>query len=296
MTTLLTLHIPPVDSQAFDDVVNDYFAQAQALIDSLPSWRKKSTHHGHTVQSYVLPKGSAESSEARIRSSMKLDPNEYWVGRTSTHQLDNAKDATVYERFRAGLLVDHSEQERQYIESCIESERLQVFREQEAEVWRMTYKTPPPTSPRTFVFLLLCRELQVTPGTRSFMNISIPFDHPSVQVNQGTEQSRVRGRYVSVEYVKEVEGGSKVEWLMATSSCAAGSIPQFLTNWSLPGKVTEDVPSFVQYVNDKIKDDAPASTASLGRVTTLTLEGRGRYADIQDGFQDAPQGTERQRI
>lgn len=64
---------------------------------------------------------------------MKLDPNEYWVGRTSTHQLDSVNGAIVYERFRDGLLVDHSEQERQYIESCIESERLQVFREQEAE-------------------------------------------------------------------------------------------------------------------------------------------------------------------
>lgn len=54
------------------------------------------------------------------------------------------------------------------------------------------------------------------------MNISIPFDHPSAPINLGAEQSRVRGRYVSVEYVKEVEGGSKVEWLMATSSCAGG--------------------------------------------------------------------------
>lgn len=97
------------------------------------SWHQKSTHHGHTVQSFVLPKGSAQSSEARIRSSLKLDLNEYWVGRISTHQLDNADGDSVYDRFRDGLLVDHSEQERQYIESCIESERLQVFREREAE-------------------------------------------------------------------------------------------------------------------------------------------------------------------
>jgi hypothetical protein len=97
------------------------------------SWRKKSTHHGHTVQSYILPKGSADSAEATIRNSLNLDPHEYWVGRTSTHQLEHANGASTYERFRAGLLVDHSEQERRYIESCIESERLQVFREREAE-------------------------------------------------------------------------------------------------------------------------------------------------------------------
>lgn len=87
------------------------------------------------------------------------------------------------------------------------------------------------------------------------MNISIPFAHPSAPPDAGAEQARVRGRYVSVEYVREVDGGDKVEWWMATASDAggksepawrgvelmsrAGSIPQFLTNMSLPGKVTE---------------------------------------------------------
>ena len=64
---------------------------------------------------------------------LKLDLNEYWVGRISIHQLDNADGDSVYDRFHDGLLVDHSEQERRYIESCMESERLQVFREREAE-------------------------------------------------------------------------------------------------------------------------------------------------------------------
>lgn len=54
------------------------------------------------------------------------------------------------------------------------------------------------------------------------MNVSVPFDHASVPPEQGAEKSRVRGRYVSVEYVREVDGGERVEWLMATSSCAGG--------------------------------------------------------------------------
>lgn len=40
-----------------------------------------------------------------------------------------------------------------------------------AEIWRLTYVTPPPTSPRTFVVLLLSRELVSAPhGERCFMN------------------------------------------------------------------------------------------------------------------------------
>lgn len=54
------------------------------------------------------------------------------------------------------------------------------------------------------------------------MNISIPFEHISVPPEQGAEKPRVRGRYVSVEYVSEVDGGARVVWSMATSSCAGG--------------------------------------------------------------------------
>ena len=54
------------------------------------------------------------------------------------------------------------------------------------------------------------------------MNISIPFDHATVPPDQGAEKTRARGRYVSVEYVREVDDGEKVEWLMATSSFAGG--------------------------------------------------------------------------
>lgn len=47
-----------------------------------------------------------------------------------------------------------------------------------AEIWRMTYVTPPPTSPRTFVVLLLSRELKTAPkGERAFMNSGCSYSH-----------------------------------------------------------------------------------------------------------------------
>ena len=45
-----------------------------------------------------------------------------------------------------------------------------MFEPHVAEVWRLTYVTPPPTSPRTFVVLLLSKELETEAGERSFMN------------------------------------------------------------------------------------------------------------------------------
>lgn len=45
-----------------------------------------------------------------------------------------------------------------------------MFEPHVAEVWRLTYVTPPPTSPRTFVVLLLSKELETEEGKRNFMN------------------------------------------------------------------------------------------------------------------------------
>jgi hypothetical protein len=121
-----------------------------------------------------------------------------------------------------------------------ESECLQVFQPHIAEVWRLTFKTPPPTNPRTFVVLLLSRELKPEPhGERCFMNsssshysdrtigiwlivVSLPFEHPDCPPKQGKEAGTVRGKYVSVERVSESAGGAEVDWRMATSSDAGG--------------------------------------------------------------------------
>jgi hypothetical protein len=47
--------------------------------------------------------------------------------------------------------------------------------------------------------------------------------------------------------VREVEGGARVEWKMATSSDAGGNIPRFMTNQSLPSSIAEDVNSFLKW-------------------------------------------------
>lgn len=69
------------------------------------------------------------------------------------------------------LLTNTSQHEREYIESLRESQCLHVYQKHVAEVWRMTYQTPAPSSPRTFIVLLLSREIVGGPrGERCFMN------------------------------------------------------------------------------------------------------------------------------
>lgn len=47
----------------------------------------------------------------------------------------------------------------------------------------------------------------------------------------------MKGRYVSVERLKELENG-KVEWRMATSSSPGGSLPSFLVESSMAGQIS----------------------------------------------------------
>ncbi|WVQ96016.1 hypothetical protein IAU59_003116 [Kwoniella sp. CBS 9459] len=180
-------------------------------------------------------------------------------------QVMSSNPSGIYERFRRGLLEYHSENEREYIESMRETECLHVYRKHVAEVWRLTYRTPPPTNPRTFVVLLLSRELKDAPrGERAFMNISIPFDHPDCKEKTGNEKSRVRGKYVSVERVRELDGGEVVEWRMATSSDAGGNIPRFVTNGSLPNSISEDVPSFLGWMVKRFPDGGDVDSLPVG--------------------------------
>jgi hypothetical protein len=52
--------------------------------------------------------------------------------------------------------------------------------------------------------------------------VSLTFEHPDCPAKLGGEKSRVRGKYVSVERVRELDAGQQVEWTMATSSDAGG--------------------------------------------------------------------------
>ncbi|OCF43861.1 hypothetical protein I317_02304 [Kwoniella heveanensis CBS 569] len=213
--------------------------------------------------SHEVPNGSAVADDEVAATGGAEDTTRSETQRQA--QVMSSNPSGIYERFRRGLLEYHSENEREYIESMRETECLHVYRKHVAEVWRLTYRTPPPTNPRTFIVLLLSRELKDSPrGERAFMNISIPFDHPGCKEKTGDEKSRVRGKYVSVERVRELNGGDVVEWRMATSSDAGGNIPRFVTNGSLPNSIAEDVPSFLGWMVKRFPDGGDVDSLPVG--------------------------------
>jgi len=73
--------------------------------------------------------------------------------------------------------------------------------------------------------------------------VSIPVDATGDPNMAKLEEKGVRGRYCSVESIKELDGG-RVEWRMVTSSTPGGSIPNFFVENSLPSQIAAVSVSF----------------------------------------------------
>ncbi|KAG1891353.1 hypothetical protein F4604DRAFT_1876468 [Suillus subluteus] len=107
-------------------------------------------------------------------------------------------------------------------------------------IWTMYYTFPPPVSPRVFTVLQTIHFYESTP--RIGLVVSIPGDEDLAKL----EEKGTKGRYVSVERLLELDDGT-VEWRMATSSTPGGSIPNFITESSMPGQISADVPHFLKW-------------------------------------------------
>ncbi|BGP23440.1 START-like domain containing protein [Rhodotorula toruloides] len=236
----------------YETYVDAAVSAARNLVHSLPSPTSSSSDRwapGKTFQTG----GPAPVHTYSTRSAAQPPPGSgetlgfRWHARRSVHR---GETAPSYEAFERGLLRDHSVNEAKYIEACTEARRIEVIKEGELEVWQTLYHQAFPASNRDFTFLLLTISLPprpIPPDTarqlRSFIVISIPVEHPA-------EKGYVRGRYVSVEHVQELdeaEGGG-IEWVMAVSSSAGGMVPKLISEKVMPSKISEDVPSFIEWV------------------------------------------------
>jgi Protein of unknown function (DUF3074) len=67
--------------------------------------------------------------------------------------------------------------------------------------------------------------------------VSIPVDLSSDPELAKLEEKGVKGRYVSVESIKELSGGN-TEWRMATSSSPGGRIPTFVVESTMASSIS----------------------------------------------------------
>ncbi|BGP30747.1 hypothetical protein JCM10296v2_002504 [Rhodotorula toruloides] len=234
---------------SYQSYVEAAVSAARDLVTSLPSPTSPTSNRWAAGKTFQTG-GPAPVHTYSTRSAAQPPPGSgetegfRWHARRSLHR---GESAPSYEAFERGLLRDHSVNEAKYIESCTEARRIKVIKEGELEgaFHLLCFKVN-----RDFTFLLLTTPLPPRPSAsdsthtlRSFIVISIPVEHPA-------EKGYVRGRYVSVEHVQELdeaEGGG-VEWVMAVSSSAGGMVPKIISEKVMPSKISEDVPSFIEWV------------------------------------------------
>uniref|UniRef100_A0A0W0FLB0 DUF3074 domain-containing protein n=1 Tax=Moniliophthora roreri TaxID=221103 RepID=A0A0W0FLB0_MONRR len=192
------------------------FAAADELIETTTSWKAGKTYH-KVVKTSSRPKQAGDGAP--------------WHCRVSEH---GPKDGT-FDQFWDKLGRNKAENEQQYIPDIQKATQVKHISTTQ-EMWTLYYKFPFPLSPRVFTVLQVTRLKETSP--RSGMIVSIPIDLSANHELEKLEQKGVKGRYVSVERLLELENGN-TEWRMATSSTPGGLIPDFLVEQNMNSKISE---------------------------------------------------------
>ncbi|KAJ7087876.1 hypothetical protein C8R44DRAFT_820043 [Mycena epipterygia] len=213
----------------------DVMAAADALLESTSTWKEGKTYHKQ-VKTYSRPKKAPEDGAP-------------WHCRVSIHKPEEATFELLWSKLGTNKAVN----EKEFIPDIAKVTKVKEISATQ-NIWTLYYTfSPPIISPRVFTVVQITRLLNES-SPRSGTIVSIPVDLMEDQDLAKFEEKGVKGRYVSVERILELEDGS-IEWRMATSSTPGGSIPSFFVEKSMDGKIAEDVPHFMKWLHSLPKTE-----------------------------------------
>jgi len=233
MSQPLTLSIRPLtpaDIPPEEDILN----AAIAILESTSSWKEGKSFNKKTTRTFSRPR--SEDKEHREAG---------WYCRVSQHTSDDA----TFDQFWSKLGENKAVNEMQFVS---EIKKVQLIKEisPTMSIWSLYYSFGPIVSPRVFTVLQVKHVFDSEDSPRKAIVVSIPIDlsSPGDEDLAKLEERGVRGRYTSVEQILELPDG-RVEWRMATSSAPGGAIPRILAESTLPSKISEDVPRFLDWLH-----------------------------------------------
>jgi len=202
-------------------------AAAREVLETSKGWKKGKAFEKKTVQTYSGPKGPGDGAA--------------WHCRVSEHTPTQITFDDLWSKLGCS---NHSEYEKEYIEDVKKATFVKKISATQ-EIWTMYYEFSSfGVSPRVFSVLQISHYDSNSPRTGIF--VSIPIDLTNDPELAKLEDKGVKGRYVSVESIKELPSGS-TEWRMATSSSPGGRIPSFLVEFSMASSISADVPHFLRW-------------------------------------------------
>ncbi|KAJ7632777.1 hypothetical protein FB45DRAFT_913452 [Roridomyces roridus] len=222
------LNITPIKPT---DIPNDdqVMSAADEVLASTLEWAPGKTFHGN-VKTCSRPKAPGEGAA--------------WHCRVSIHKTEEVTFDKLWEK----LGKDKAVNEKEFIPDINKVTKVKEISPTQM-IWTLHYKFSPPISPRVFTVVQITRLSESSPRTGTV--VSIPIDLSEDPELAKLEEKGVRGRYVSVERITELEDGT-IEWRMATSSTPGGSIPTYFVEKSMDGKIAEDVPHFMAWYRREV--------------------------------------------
>ncbi|KAG2077974.1 hypothetical protein BDR04DRAFT_1226796 [Suillus decipiens] len=220
------LSIDPVRPAEFPDE-ETILALGRQVIESTETWKVGKTFSKGTVQTLSRAKGPGDGAP--------------WHCRVSKH----TKEDATFDEFWSKLGVNKAENEKEFVPAIKKVTLVKRISETQS-IWTMYYTFPPPVSPRVFTVLQTIHFQDSSPRTGLMISIPVDLSGPGDEDLAKLEEKGTKGRYVSVERLLELDDG-RVEWQMATSSTPGGSIPNFITEGSMPGQISADVPHFLKW-------------------------------------------------
>ncbi|KAK0483826.1 hypothetical protein IW261DRAFT_1465286 [Armillaria novae-zelandiae] len=202
-------------------------AAGESLLKSTSSWKPGKTYR-KTVKTYSRSKEAGDGAP--------------WHYRVSEHPPSEA----TFDQMWAKLGTNKAENEKEYIPAINKVTKVKDISPTQS-IWTLYYKFPPPVQPRVFTVLQIVHLTEALPRTGVVVSIPIDLSSPEDADLAKLEEKGVKGRYVSVEQLVELENGN-TEWRMATSSTPGGLIPSFLAESTMNSTIAEDVSHFMKWL------------------------------------------------
>jgi len=200
--------------------------EGKKLIESASAWKAGKTYFDSVQTTY------------RAKEPEDGAP---WYCRISEH---TPKEAT-FDAFWEKLSKNKPVNEKEFIPEIRKVTKVKEI-SPNASIWTMYYTFTPPVSPRVFTELQVTHLFETTPRTGIIVSLAIDLSSKGDEDLLKLEEKGVKGRYVSVERIVELDNGN-TEWRMATSSTPGGYLPNMLVESTMAKKIASDVPHFLKW-------------------------------------------------
>ncbi|CAI7573219.1 unnamed protein product [Penicillium manginii] len=270
-------------------VASTALQEALELLNSdLPTWEKDpKARRSSPAYAEIRLSRKWRKYEQTSESPSKRKP-EFWVCRQSEHPDAAVAGSASWTEFEDGLRSEHAEHEMEYTPSVTGVERLLQWTEQEIgelDMNGVTFKdvdVEAIISPRSFISFTIsatydAHSNEPSHPSKGFMTVQIPlyadrFTTPTAiyeKIKSTVSKRTIFANYASVERVAKKnrppepssQSGERhvypplIQWTMATTSDAGGSIPQWVQrNWTLggvPRAIVADVGLFIDWTTKR---------------------------------------------